>query len=349
MEVHQALPTLDFGDAISNHVRNIQKVLKKNGFESEIYADITHTIFKKTKNYKELKNTEGIILYHFSIGSHVNDFVNMLPNKKVLVYHNITPAEYFIGYSDYLAYLSGWGREQLGNFKNNVIAAWGDSEYNRKELLKFGFRNTAVLPILVDFKKFKNFNRRIYENFNDGATNIIFVGRVIPNKKFDDLIKVFYYYNRYMDRASRLILVGSYHGTELYHQKLLQLAKKLKVVNSVVFTGKVSEEELSAYYRVANTFLCMSEHEGFCVPLLESMFFKIPIVAYSSTAVPYTLGRSGIIFKKKNYEEIAELINLLNTDKSLRKKVVDSQNKRLREFRPEKIERKLITLLKNMM
>lgn len=349
MEINQALPILNFGDAIGNHAISIQKILKKKGFESEIYACNASLLFKKTRNYTELKHTDGLILYHFAIGSPANDFVNKLPNKKVLIYHNITPAEYFVGYNDHLAYLANWGRQQLKDFKNNVVAAWGDSEYNRRELLKFNFKNTAVLPILVDFKRFSNFNAKIYENLKDGATNIIFVGRLIPNKKFDDLIRVFYYYNHYIDRTSRLILIGSHHGMESYHQELLQLAKKLKVADNVVFTGKVSEEDLSAYYRVADVFLCMSEHEGFCVPLLESMFFKIPILAYSSTAIPYTLGGSGILFKKKNYEEIAELINLLNTDKSLRKKVVNSQNKRLRDFHPNKIERKLINLLKNVM
>jgi glycosyltransferase involved in cell wall biosynthesis len=345
MEIHQALPTIDSGDAIGNYTLTIQQILRKNGFKSEIYAENIEKSLHNIKNYKQLHDTKGLILYHFSIGSDVNDFVNSLPNKKILIYHNITPPNYFVGYNDQIAHLCGTGLNQIKQFKNNVIMAIGDSEYNKKELEELGFSDARVVYPIIDFSRLNEFNRNIYEKFNDGKTNILFVGRLVPNKKFDDLIKIFYYYNNYINPESRLILVGSNSGMMPYYEYLIGLVKKLRLEEKVIFAGKVSNEDLSAYYRVATDFLCMSEHEGFCIPISESMFFKIPILAYSSAAVPYTLGNSGVIINKKNYEETAELINIINSDKQLRNRIIENQNKRLRDFEPRKIKAKLLKLI----
>jgi glycosyltransferase involved in cell wall biosynthesis len=344
MEVHQVLPTMDIADAISNYAIITQRILKKNGFESEIYAENVVNI-KRIKNYKQLRKTKGLLIHHFSIGSGVNDFVNSLPNKKILIYHNITPPHYFASYNDHIAHLCGIGLQQIKRFKNNVVLAIGDSEYNKAELEAIGFSKTDVLYPIIDFHRLDKFNEEIYEKFNDGKTNILFVGRIVPNKKFEDLIKVFYYYNHYINADSRLLLVGSHSGMALYHNDLINLIKNLRLVGKVIFTGKVSDADLSAYYRISTDFLSMSEHEGFCIPLIESMLFKIPVIAYCSAAVPYTLGNSGVMFNKKNYEEISELINLINSDKTLRSRIIRNQMERLNKFDPEKIKRKLIRLV----
>jgi glycosyltransferase involved in cell wall biosynthesis len=345
MEIHQTLPTMDVADAIGNYVLNIRRILKENGFESEIYAENIHKDTEQIKNYKQLYKTKGLLIHHLSIGSEVNDFVNSLPNKKILIYHGITPPQYFRGYNDHIAYLCETGLNQIKSFKNNVVLAIADSEYSRKELEQFGFNRTDVIPPIPDFDKFKKFNKDIYERLNDGKTNILFVGRVIPFKKFEDVIKVFYYYNNYTNPNSRLILVGSHVGMDLYYNRLINLIKNLKIDGKVIFTGKVSDADLSAYYRVSTNFLGMSDWESFCVPLVESMFFKIPIIAYNSAAVPYTLGKSGVLVNKKNYEEIAELINIINSDKSTRNRIIESQNKRLKDFEPKKIKAKLLKLI----
>lgn len=339
---------MDTADAIGNYAITLQQLLKENGFESEIYAENIEKNIKNIKNYKQLCETKGMLIHHFSIGSKVNDFVNSLPNKKILIYHNITPPKYLIRYNDYIAYLCGMGLDQIKRFKNNVVLAIADSEYNKMELQELGFDRTVVSYPPLNFTKFNNFNRGLYEKFNDGKTNILFVGRIVPNKKFEDLIKIFYYYNNYIDPESRLILVGSYSGMEPYYDHLIKLIKNLRIDGKVVLTGKVSNNELSAYYRVATNFICMSEHEGFCIPIVESMSFKIPIIAYNSTAVPFTLGNAGILVNRKNYEEIAELINIINSNKSLRNRIIKNQNKRLRDFEPSKIKAKLSRIINDV-
>ncbi|MCX6776173.1 MAG: glycosyltransferase [Candidatus Micrarchaeota archaeon] len=345
MEVHQTLPTMDVADAISNDAFRIREILKVEGFESQIYAEHIHPNFKWVRNYKQLRKVTAPLLHHFSIGSDVNDFVSRLPNKKILIYHNITPPQFIMEYNATLADLCRLGREQIKGFRNNTVLALGDSEYDRRELESMGFDNTDVLPILMDFDQFKKFNKNIYEKFSDGFTNILFVGRLIPNKRIEHLVKIFYYYNNYINPNSRLILAGSYSGMESYHNQLIKMTKKLGVYENTVFTGKISREDLSAYYRVATNFVCMSEHEGFCVPLLEAMFFKIPIVAYNSTAVPFTLGNSGILVNEKDFEGIAELLDILNSDTPLRKRIIKNQNERLKDFGPRKVKSKLLEIV----
>ena len=351
LQVHQLHPTAFCGDAIGNDMLEICRVLRSYGYNSDIYSKhIDPRLSKIVKDYHEyrkISSPDNILVVHYSTGygQDIFDFIKSLPDKKVLIYHKTTPPRYFADYNDSLAALSQKGLEQITNFKGMVIAAWADSEYNRKELERFGFSRTDVLPIIMNFKKFRDLNRRIYEKFNDGKINIIFVGRIAPNKKIEDLILVFYYYYNYINTNSRLIIVGSDSGLETYHRKLNSLIKNMKLEGKVVFTGKVPDEDLSAYYRAATNFICMSEHEGFCIPIVEAMFFKIPVIAYNSTAVPYTLGNAGVLVNKKDYLEIAELINVINSDTKLKNALIRNQNARLTDFSHEKTTRKLVKLV----
>jgi len=342
MQIHQFVCTLDYGDAVSNDVLSIKHFLNNSGFKSEIYAEnFNPKVQHECQHYKKYHNIKkDIIIHHFSLGTDFDEHVNSFKNKKILVYHNITPPNYFSRYNDELEYRCRIGRKQLERFSQNVALALADSEYSEHELIQLGFKNTGVLPIIVDLEKYEKPAREIIDKFNDGATNLLFVGRISPNKKQEDVIKTFHYYKKMIDPKARLFLVGSYTGLEKYHTQLQALTEKLDLSN-VYITGKIKFEELLAYYKIANVFVSMSEHEGFCVPLLEAMYFKIPIIAYNSTAVPYTLGDSGVLVNNKNYAEIAEMIKLLVDDDRLRKRLVEKQEKRLKDFEKSKVEMKL--------
>ena len=345
IQINQILPSISYGDAISNHVLEIKEILKSWGYESEIYA---HHIHPKLKNdaklYTEYKNSScgNILLFHYSIGSEITDFVRSLPDKKVLIYHNITPHSYFNGINDTLINLLKDGRSELGSFSDEVVLALGDSEYNREELEVLGFKNTGVLPIIIDFEKYaQKPTKKIMDKFNDGHSNILFIGRISPNKKQDDIIKTFYFYKKYIDPKARLFLVGSYEGIEKYHEQLINLIKKLDI-NDVIITGNVDFKDLLAYYKIADVFISMSEHEGFCVPLLECMYFELPILAYNSTAIPYTLNGSGILFNQKRYEEVADMCHILISNSSVRDQIIDTQTECLRMFEKPVIEKSLM-------
>jgi L-malate glycosyltransferase len=338
------LPSFSSGDAISNEVVTIKRFLESEGYTSKVYAQHIHDAksdiipYKRYKRYAVDKSTT---IFHMSIGSDMSTFLMRLPGTKMMIYHNITPPEYFIGINDELTRLCWAGRHELGMLSPHLNLALGDSEYNRKDLEENQYAKTGTLPILLDMNMYEGEpDKNTLKRYSGEYTNIIFVGRISPNKRQEDVIRSFYYYNKYINKKSRLFLVGSYTGTERYYCMLNDLVRKLGLDN-VIITGKVELNELLAYYYISDVFLCMSEHEGFCVPLLESMHFKIPIIAYNATAVPYTLGGSGILVNRKDYECIGELINLVVEDESFKKRIVKKQTERLSDFTMQKTEIKL--------
>ncbi|MCC4765939.1 glycosyltransferase [Methanosarcina sp. DH1] len=348
MEIHQILPTISPGDAIGNEVREIKSVLNEWGYKSEIYAQNIHPEInaKKYTEYKKVSSKENILIFHFSIGSEVSEFVAKLPDKKIMIYHNITPSEYFIGVNETLVNLLENGKKELKLLVDHIDLAVGVSEFNRLELQEMGFKNTDVLPIIVDFNDYKNPNEKLLSKYNDDFVNLLFVGRVTPHKKQEDIIKIFYYYKR-INQKSRLFLAGSYEGCEIYSDYLKKMIQDLNL-KDVHLLGPIKFNDLISYYKLADVFICMSEHEGFCVPILESMYFEVPIIAYKSTAIPFTLENTGILVNEKNYCEIAEMVNILVEDERLRSIIVKKQKDRLEAFKREKIIYHLESILSRM-
>ena len=345
MEIHQILPTISPGDAIGNEAQEIKRVLNEWGYKSEIYAQNIHPKInaKKYTEYKKISSKENILIFHFSIGSEVSEFVKKLPDKKIMIYHNITPPEYFCGVNETLVNLLENGKKELRSLVDHIDLAVGVSEYNRLELQEMGFKNTDVLPIIINFHEYSSPNKKLLSKYDDDFVNLLFVGRVTPHKRQEDIIKVFYYY-KLINPKSRLFLAGSYEGCEIYSDYLKKLIQELNM-KDVYLLGKISFNDLISYYKLADFFICMSEHEGFCVPILESMYFEVPIIAYKSTAIPFTLEDTGILVKEKNYCEIAEMVNVLIEDEELRSTLVKKQKDRLENFKREKIISQLESIL----
>jgi len=283
--------------------------------------------------YGKVSSPETVCLFHFSIGSAAGRLVHQAPDRLVCIYHNITPADFFLGFHPHLAGLCYHGRRELSAFAPRAELGLGDSEFNRRELEGAGFARTAVLPIVLDLAAYRRppspVVRRLYA---DGRTNILFVGRIIPNKKIEDLIRVFAVYQRYVEPRSRLLLVGDHRGHERYYDRLQEMVRALRL-DEVVFSGHVDDDELLGFYSVADLFLCLSEHEGFCVPLLEAMTFGIPVLAYDAGAVAETLRGGGVLLKGKRPEEVAELLHAVLTDGRLRRAVLATQERALEEVR----------------
>ena len=332
MEINQFLPTISPRDAIGNEVFEIKKILTNWGYKSEIFAENIHPAIKVKKfpEYSRKSSKDNIAFFHFSIGSDISYYVKKLPDKKIIRYHGITPPEYLTDTNQYLLDLLCQGREQLLNFPSVTQLALANSRYTEIELQEMKFSNTAILPLILDFDVYKKFCLDTLLKFDDDYINIIFTGRIIPNKRQEDLIKIFYYYQK-INPKSRLFLIGNADNFGKYYASLLDLIKRLKI-NNVIFTGSISAEDLVSYYKLADIFLCMSEWETFCVPLVESMYFDIPIIANNSTAIPQTLGNSGILVNKKEYSIIAEMINEIVENKKLRDQIVKKEKERLCSF-----------------
>jgi len=331
MQVHQMVASLTYGDAIGNEALHIQALLRARGFESEIFAESTDSLMsaraRELDEYAAFSSPDNVVILHFSIGSRAASLSERLPDKLILIYHNITPAHWFVPYDLKIARQCARGRAEIARLRERASLALGVSEFNRKELQDLGFERTAVLPLLFDPERLRvPAHRVVLEMYDDEMTNFLFVGRVTPNKRFEDLIKIVKLYQRSIDRKCRLLCVGQWRDVERYYERLIRLADVLDL-RGLEFPGHVTTEELVAFYQVADLFLCMSEHEGFCAPLLESFQMGVPVVAYDAGAVSETLGGAGLLVHEKKFDEIAELAGLMVRDEALRERVIAGQDR----------------------
>ena len=335
--VHQVMATLGYGDAIGNEALGIQRVLQDAGYASRIYVETVETRLEdRTEDYRCLvddSHADNILIHHFSIGSRASRVAFALPDRMILVYHNITPAHYFLDARFSIAKQCYTGRRELGAYAARCDLALGDSAFNRAELDALGFSPTGVLPVVPDFSHLDvPPHPWLARQFDDDSTNILFVGRIIPNKRIDDVIRFFHAYRSRYNPASRLLLVGSHTLFDDYRASIADLIRRLGTPN-VHLVGHVTNEELTAFYDVADLFLSASEHEGFCVPLIEAFHKRIPVVAFAAAAVPATMDGGGILYEHKDPRHVAALINTVLTDPTLEDEVLASQDEALDRLR----------------
>lgn len=348
MRINQFHSGTALGDAITNQMLDIQRVLRSAGYESEIYAEhIAEPLKDKISDIKKYKgDTQGILLIHHSMGFDLFDKIILFPDKKVIIYHNITPEKFFndSGTRKYIRL----GLKQIKDYKKYVDYAVADSNYNRRQMIEMGYSNVDVMPVQISLDRFQNVrsDRAIKERFKN-SKNILFVGRVVPNKCQDDLIKAFAIYQKQFEQNSNLLLAGDL-GYFPYVEELKNLCKELGVENRVHFLGKITESELKASYESANLFLCMSEHEGFGVPLLEAMKAQIPVIAYDSSAISETMSGAGILLSEKNYALIAGLIDEVITNQDLSNGIIRVQNRRIDKLEKTKTDDILLKVIENV-
>ncbi len=332
------------GDAISNQMLVFNNYCKKNQIQAEIYSENISPLAKQfAKRYKTYIPKKGdVILYHHSIHSSVLEFLletcNFVP--KILMYHNVTPHHFFEPYDLKFTFYLKKGRQELQVMKDIFLLNLADSSYNAQELIDLGFSNVVVFPITIDFSNYQKFPRQNHEK------NILFVGRIAPNKAQQDLIKLVKIYSEYFDKNIKLKLVGN-TSLELqnYKKELEALVQYLYLENQVEFLNFLDQDSLCRQYSQADVFVCMSEHEGFCVPLLESMFYQVPILAYDAGAVKETLESGGILMKKKDFLVMAYLTHRLIYDLNLRTKILNFQNQVLGKYLERNYEKEFLSLL----
>ena len=347
MIVNQWVPAAHRGDAIGDSARRVRGLLRELGHDSDIYAmTIDDDLRGDVIPWTDAGATRGdLTIFHFALVSPMTPEFARLPHGRVLQYHNVTPAHFFAGYDAAIYRLAMLGREDLKSLVGHTDRAFGDSEYNRQELDALGFGNTGVFPIAVDTERITRAPRRpaleavLHE---EGWLNFLFVGRIVPNKKIEDHIKLAEHYKRYVNEQYRFIFVGKTDATPKYFAAIQGLIERFRMPEGrFIFTGPVPDEDLATYYRMASVYISLSEHEGFCVPLLEAMAADVPVLAYSTTAVPDTLGGAGVQFAPKDLEYAAELLGELAFNDTLRTEVIAGQRKRLADFGDGRIRKEL--------
>ena len=329
---------LTYGDAVSFDAVNKWRALRELGVPGDLYASVRDHHHRRFARPHEAHRATGdeLIVFHYSTWSPAAEYVLGLPNARVLlVYHNITPTRWFEGVHVVAEEDSRTARSRLPGFVPQTRYAVAMSEYSRRELEEVGFAETGVVPLLIDFAELDEEARGLRETLSDGYVNVLSVSRMAPNKCHEDTVKMFYYYKRRINPRSRLLLVGATVVVD-YRLWLEQLVRRLGIEPDVLMPGLVTNRDLAAYFRSAHAYVCMSEHEGFGAPLVQAMHCGVPVLAYESTAVPYTVGEAGVLLRRKDPAAGAEALRLLVEATPLRRRMVAKGHARVGEFAPER-------------
>jgi glycosyltransferase involved in cell wall biosynthesis len=345
--IHQLVAGFIAGDAITNEAVALQALFRKWGYSSDIFCEkrkVNTELRAFVKDISELHSCvkDGdIAVLHLSIGSSVNDaFLALNCCKRIVRFHNITPPIFFRGINEMVAAQSEMGYRQLHTLSTYALKAIAVSKFNEENLKSNGYRNVEVIPLLLDDRVLYYPPDRdlVRELKRDGYENIIFIGRGVPNKRIEDLLCFFYYLKLCCKRKIRLVHIGSYIGFERYQMYVEAIGKKLGL-KDFVMKGAISQNELAAYYKMAKLFMCMSEHEGFCIPLLESMAYSVPVMAYASSAIPETMKGAGVLFLDKNWHLLAEMASLILQDERIRSSIIEKENQRWQLYKEMPVEK----------
>ncbi|MGK7344607.1 MAG: glycosyltransferase family 4 protein [Candidatus Nitrospinota bacterium M3_3B_026] len=341
--VHQFTSFARRGDAVYDYAELLRGIFRSWGAPSNIYVlDPDPPPYDGVADYKRYSPAPGdILLYHFAIGSRLTDFILRQPGKKFMVYHNMTPEEYLLG-ADNESYLAARkGARELEMMRDALDGVFAVSEYNADDLRRRGgYEEVVITPMAKDFSRFEGAapSPARMEKWKSGKKTILFIGRVVPHKRQDDLIKVLHAYTRLYGPEARLVMPGSWKNMELYKDSLLRLSERLGIADLVEIPGFIDEEDFLALFSMADVYLSLSEHEGFGVPFLEAMWFGVPVVAYGVCAIPEVLGPSGIRLREKDSFAAAAVLRELFENRELKGRIVEGQRKRLEDFSPRRLE-----------
>ena len=353
--VNQFVTTFLFGDGVGNCIRLVKKILDGWGIRSTIFAEGADerlrgewTWFQQPAAHS---SAQDFAFFHPSDGrSPIIPYLHQLPGKKFLYYHNITPSRFFAPYDQNTALICETAVQAVHALRPMFSGAVCDSEFNARDLVAMGYPAATVLPIPFFSTDFDAglADAVTAKKYSDGLTNILFVGRFAPNKCQHEVVRAFDYYQKKINPNSRLILAGDPGGTSAYSAYVRQTIEELGAQN-IVITGHISFSELIAFYQTARVLLCLSEHEGFCIPLLEAMHFNVPIAAFDSSAVSETLAGSKELLNSKEPESVAHAIDRLAKESTARTEAIEFQRNRIGKFSEKQFRERLAGFLLNQL
>ena len=354
--LHQLVPNFAAGDAIGTHVRQTQATLRAAGWESEIFYDEAQAGVRKLgrhfctfDNHHDGHDGAAWLLFQLSTGSRLTGWVMEAGLPFGVYFHNVTPPSYFERWEPGAAENLRTALADVRRLAPLARFALANSTFTDGDLRQAGYEPTAVVPVLIDVKQLddppnERLLRRLGREGGQGGRRWLFVGRTAPNKCQHDLIAAFAAYRTVYDPQARLTLVGG-RTSNVYYRSLELLAEELEVGGAVEFTDTITHGELLACYRAADVFVCLSEHEGFKVPLVEAMHLGVPVVAYAASAVPETVGDAGVVLDSKDPMVVATAVDRVLGDEALRAELVAAGHRRVEEFSPERTSRRLLDVL----
>lgn len=353
MNIHQILAGFADGDAISQEAVLLRDIFRNWGCASDIFANTDSVSPGLRADCRPLSDytaaSDDVCFHQYSIASPAADVFISSRARKILVYHNITPAEFFTGFDDGITARLRQARDTLRDMISQVDEVWAVSHFNAEELKAAGARGVKVFPLLFNSNSIdQEPDPVIIERFTRTLKNILCVGRIAPNKRIEDLILAFAWYNKSINPYSRLIIVGSERSAPRYYMMLRMLVGELDLPN-VCFEGFASAAGLSAYYEVADVYVCPSAHEGYCLPLIEAMHKGVPVIARNIGGMPEAMYGAGVLYDGLDPLELAELMHRVLSDSALREDILRSQQKRMERLRERRIDTELKTLMAGLL
>lgn len=348
--VHQFVPALLPRDATGDHTLALRDALRHAGWESDIYVEAAHDELKDQatffERYPDRARPGDILLYQLSTASPVAEFLMGRPETLVLDYHNITPPAFYDGWEDRTSEKVGLALSQAAGLAPRAALGIADSSFNAAELRRLGCARTAVVPILVEVDGGwvdEGEMARLAAG-HGSATVLLFVGRFSPNKAQHDLVEALWLYRRWYDPDARLHLVGP-AVTAAYVEAVFGFAEELGLSHAVRHGEHLSDPQLAAWYADADVFVCLSDHEGFCIPLLEAMQSGLPVVAFAAGAVPETIGDAGLLLATKRPSVVASAVDRVRRDPTLAERLVAAGHQRVAAFAPSRTRARFVEVL----
>jgi len=355
VRIDQLLPAAHVGDATGDSARYLAGCLRRAGFEANLYGLTVDSALRgvvRSIDEFSLPSRRDLTLLHFALPSSLSDLLIRCPGRRALVYHNLTPPQMLAPYCPDIARLTAIGRDQLRDLAASglVDLAIGVSRFNCADLEATGFTRTATLPLPMDLSRYdRPADPILKQRLSTAPSTFLTVGRIAPNKRLEDFLRVAAYYLRYVEPNARFIVIGTNRGLEPYSDALTHLHRELGLDERVAFVGRVPHEDLIAWYRTARVYVCTSAHEGFCAPLLEAMHFGLPILARDEAAIPETLGGAGVLYADPDPAVVAEALHLLATDEALRSDLRLRARQRLDDMDPATIGSRWVERLQGLL
>jgi glycosyltransferase involved in cell wall biosynthesis len=338
MEIHQVVVSASPGDAVTNAALAFQEVLQRVGpsavFARYVDPRLDEKVFPLSV-YEACASPNDLLVYHVSIGEpEIVEFLLGRRERLVLVYHNITPAEYFTALDPGFARLLASGRSELELLRDRACLALAVSAFNARELEALGYEDVRISPLPVDtgaLQRLQPDPATVAELEALDGPLILFVGQLLPHKRPDLLLQAYHVLTTYLLPQAHLVLLGP-GRLERYREALVTLVAEMNLHQARI-PGWLTSEQVAAYYRRADVFATMSEHEGVCVPLLEAMSFDVPVVARDFGAISETMDGAGLLLPaEEDPVLVAEALTDVLQTEPLRWDLVQRGRRRLEAF-----------------
>lgn len=358
MRVLIACPTLAANDAIGNDILEQCRCLQEEGIDVTVFAENYPSAFQNivTRDPRRvLADKQTVFIYHHGIHwERGTELLRQAQGKRVVKYHNITPEHFFLPYSFDFFQTCLLGRRQNSELMNaGIDLLLADSNYNGDDFRSIGFPEEKI-RVLAPFHRMADYDRVVQDDAAvaraaDGRPVVFFVGRIAPNKGHRHLICTAYYYRMLFGDDVRFVIAGGGHPSLMgYTAEVRTLVRQLRLETMVSLAGKVSAEALKAFYMQSAAFLLLSEHEGFCVPILEAQYFNLPIVAYGTSAVGETIGENQLVFDRIDYQTLAAAVHTVMHDQDARGFLVEHGQHNFQRFRREQLEADFLGILSEL-